>query len=117
TLDDPMKPPNPVVALAFATSIFTLLIHALLLLGISLRLGAYRASHYQHTHATVIYSNPASKIRIHTPALLITFGIVGFCGGIVTAILTGDGTLGGFWPAIPGGVICLFFGWFSAFMI
>ncbi|KAI8849572.1 hypothetical protein BC829DRAFT_391544 [Chytridium lagenaria] len=111
TLDDPQHPLTPTAGLAFVSAIVSNLIHSMLLLAISLRLGAYRAPHYQHSHPSIFFSNPVSKIKIHFSTAMVTFGNIFFSGGICLAVITGDGTLAGFWPIIPGGVFSLMLGW------
>ncbi|KAJ3109931.1 hypothetical protein HK100_003215, partial [Physocladia obscura] len=98
--------PNSAFAAAsvpLAVAIGTMLLHALLLLAISLRLGAYRAPNYPHSNPTRLYSNPSSKIRIHSPTVLTFFGILGFSGGILIGVFVDDYSLAGFWPFIPTG--------------
>ncbi|ORY36623.1 hypothetical protein BCR33DRAFT_721852 [Rhizoclosmatium globosum] len=105
------------ITIPFSVAIGTILIHALLLLAISLRLGAYRAANYHHTHATRCYSNPVSKIRIHSPAVFVVVGTVGFSGGLLVGLFMDDYSLGGFWPFIPAGAVSLSMGWLSLMWI
>ncbi|KAJ3229963.1 hypothetical protein HDU78_008712 [Chytriomyces hyalinus] len=95
----------------FCVAIGTIFLHALLLLAISVRLGAYRAPHYHHTHATALHSNPVSKVRIHAPAAFIAFGLFGFSGGLLAGLFLNDYSLDGFWPFIPAGALSLTVAW------
>ncbi|KAJ3220528.1 hypothetical protein HDU81_011375 [Chytriomyces hyalinus] len=95
----------------FCVAIGTIFLHALLLLAISVRLGAYRAPHYHHSHPTALHSNPVSKIRIHAPAAFIAFGICGFSGGLLAGLFLNDYSLDGFWPFIPAGALSLTVAW------
>ncbi|KAJ3101643.1 hypothetical protein HK100_004506 [Physocladia obscura] len=96
-----------------AIAIGVMFLHALLLLAISLRLGAYRAPNYPHSNPTRLYSNPSSKIRIHSPTVLAFFGILGFSGGILIGVFVDDYSLLGFWPFIPSGAVCLCLSWLT----
>ncbi|KAI9360374.1 hypothetical protein DFJ73DRAFT_815449 [Zopfochytrium polystomum] len=116
-LPDPRKPAEIQVYFAFFAAIITLLAHSLLLLAISLRLGAYRSLNRHHTHPNLLFSNPVSKMRINAPAFFVTLGILGFSGGVAAAVLTGDSLLGGFWPFIPAGAAASVVGWFCMFFI